>query len=425
MKDKNITMTSTEDFSLSERLMDQIIGQEQAVDVVKLAARQKRFLLIVGEPGTGKSMLGRAVAELMSLGDLQDVLAFPNDEDPFRPRVKCVPAGEGEKILERFRREGRKRQRFNQYLFHLAIAATFLLTLVQVFRTENYAYLLGGIFLGLLLVFFKNVFLKKSRQILPRVLISRKDSKKQPFVDATGLQQGGLLGDVRHDPYQSGGVETPPHQLLEAGAIHRAHGGVLFIDEMATLSLESQQNLLTAIQEKELAITGRSAASSGSMVASNPLPCDFLLILAGNEEDLEKLHPALRSRIRGFGYEICTRHLMTDNAANCRKFFQFVAQEVRRDGKIPHFSKSAVEALIEEARLRSGKKGFLCARFRELGGLLRVAGDLAVQEGQTLVQANHVQKAVPLAKSLEEQGREIKGEDLEQLMKMSPSSRYA
>ena len=34
--------------------------------------------------------------------------------------------------------------------------------------------------------------------------------------------------------------------------IHRASGGVLFIDEIATLSHKSQQELLTAMQEKIL-----------------------------------------------------------------------------------------------------------------------------------------------------------------------------
>ena len=59
---------------------------------------------------------------------------------------------------------------------------------------------------------------------------------------------GALLGDVRHDPFQSGGMETPAYDRVER-AIHRAHGGVLFIDEINLLRLEEQQALLTAMQE--------------------------------------------------------------------------------------------------------------------------------------------------------------------------------
>ena len=48
------------------------------------------------------------------------------------------------------------------------------------------------------------------------------DPKNPPFVDATATLSGALLGDVRHDPFQSGGMETPAHDRVEPGAIHRA-----------------------------------------------------------------------------------------------------------------------------------------------------------------------------------------------------------
>ncbi|MFN7182551.1 MAG: 2-oxoacid:acceptor oxidoreductase family protein, partial [Planctomycetota bacterium] len=51
-----------------------------------------------------------------------------------------------------------------------------------------------------------------------------------PFLDATGAHAGALLGDVLHDPFQSGGLGTPANQRVVAGMIHKAHNGVLFID---------------------------------------------------------------------------------------------------------------------------------------------------------------------------------------------------
>ena len=72
------------------------------------------------------------------------------------------------------------------------------------------------------------------------------------------------MGDVRHDPFQSGGLETPAHDRVEAGAIHKAHRGVLYIDEINLLRMESQQALLTAIQEGEFSISGQSERSAGA-----------------------------------------------------------------------------------------------------------------------------------------------------------------
>ena len=43
--------------------------------------------------------------------------------------------------------------------------------------------------------------------------------------------------------HNSGGLGTPPHLRIEAGAIHKANGGVLYIDEVSTLKPRSQQEL--------------------------------------------------------------------------------------------------------------------------------------------------------------------------------------
>ncbi|ADB57720.1 ATP-dependent protease LonB [Archaeoglobus profundus] len=201
----------------------------------------------------------------------------------------------------------------------------------------------------------------------------------------------------------SGGLETPAHERVEAGAIHRAHKGVLYIDEINTLTIESQQKLLTAMQEKKFPITGQSERSSGAMVRTEPVPCDFILVAAGNMDALMGMHPALRSRIEGYGYEVYMNDAMPDTPENRRKLVRFVAQEVIRDGKIPHFTREAVAEIIREARRRAGRRGHLTLRLRELGGLVRTAGDIAKSEGSDVVKLEHVLKAKQIAKTIEEQ----------------------
>lgn len=201
----------------------------------------------------------------------------------------------------------------------------------------------------------------------------------------------------------SGGLGTPPHLRVESGLIHKANKGVLFIDEVSSLSEKSQQELLTAMQEKKYAITGQSEMSSGALVRTEPAPCDFVLVAAGNHQDIQKMHPALRSRIRGYGYEVYMEDSMADTEENRAKIVQFIAQEVAKDGKIPAFSAGAVQAIIKEAKKRSGRKKRLTLRLRELGGLVRAAGDLAAEDKATEVSATHVRLAKSLAATLEQQ----------------------
>ena len=185
--------------------------------------------------------------------------------------------------------------------------------------------------------------------------------------------------------------------------IHRASGGVLFLDEIATLTQRSQQELLTAMQEKKYSITGQSENSSGAMTRTEPVPCDFVLVAAGNYHDLEKVHPALRSRIRGYGYEVYMSSDMPDTEENEKKVAQFVAQEVTKDGKIPHFSFDAVKLIVFEARRRAGRKNRLTLKLRDLGGLIRASGDLAKAKGHPLVMVEDVFEAKMSARTLEQQ----------------------
>ncbi|MEK6924474.1 MAG: ATP-dependent protease LonB [Candidatus Micrarchaeota archaeon] len=203
--------------------------------------------------------------------------------------------------------------------------------------------------------------------------------------------------------HNTGGLGTPAHLRVEAGAIHKANGGVLFVDEMATLSPRGQQELLTAMQEKKYAISGQSEMSSGALVHTEPVPCDFILVASGNAQDLRKMHPALRSRIRGYGYEVFMEENISDNAENRAKLYQFVAQEVIKDGKIPHFEAAAVEEIIAEARKRSGRKNKLTLKLRELGGLIRAAGDLAKERDHEAATIADVMDARKIALTLEQQ----------------------
>ena len=201
----------------------------------------------------------------------------------------------------------------------------------------------------------------------------------------------------------SGGLGTPAHERVVAGMIHKANKGVLFIDEIAILTVQSQQELLSALQERKFSITGQSERSAGAMVRTEPVPCDFILVAAGNLETLKHMHPALRSRIRGYGYEVQLNDTMKDTPENRFKIAFFVAQEVVKDKKIPHFSKEAVDEIIVEARKSANRKGHLTLRLRELGGLVRASGDLAKEQKADLVLRTHVIDAKKIARTLEQQ----------------------
>lgn len=419
---------TTDDIKIPEKMIDQVIGQEKAVAITKKAAVQHRNVLLIGEPGTGKTMLAQGMAELLPIADLEDVLVYKNTNDENKPTVKVVktypekpdpskplPDGQGRQIIQKEKAKNRiSVPGGRSSIIPIVMILVVVLLIVSFLNVISYV-IIAALILGVLIFGSMALFVSGFRRMgggllpgafdtgEPKLIVDNTGLTHAPFVDSTGARAGALFGDVKHDPLQSGGLGTPPHLRVESGAIHRANNGVLFIDEAADLEPKSQQELLTAMQEKKYPITGQSEMSSGALVRTEPVPCNFLLVAAGNLPDIAKMHPALRSRIRGYGYEVYMESSMPDTDANREKIVKFIAQEIKKDKKIPPFNYEACMAVIEEAKRRSGRKNRLSLILRDLGGLIRAAGDIAVENKKKVVTAADVSAAMGLAKPIESQ----------------------
>ena len=444
---KKFNFETTADVEIPKNLLERVIGQEHAVRLAKIAVKQKRNLLLVGPPGTGKSMIARAMASLLPKPK-QEISVLHNPDNPERPIVqirtrkeavmeqnieksigKIIPPEDApvfvsEKLGFRCKRCGalsspdlsvcpncgadKFRVRSTPFDDMIAVRSfqkqnrvTALLKsngnekTVIFERHGNKIRMLNERDLKLL----ETIELRKKRKVIVPL-------DRPTFVQATGASETELLGDVRHDPYGSHpGIGTPVYKRVIAGAIHEAHEGVLFIDEIATLG-ELQRYILTAMQDKQFPITGHNPTSAGASVKVSNVPCDFMFVAATNVQQIDDIISPLRSRIRGNGYEILMNVAMPINDINRNKMIQFIAQEIVKDGRIPHADKKAVDKIlsimIKYAKDVDNIDGYTL-RLRAMSGIIKLAGDLATYDDSEVIKDKHVVKAYKEAKSIEEQ----------------------
>jgi ATP-dependent Lon protease len=440
---------STRDVALPKDPLEMIIGQGGAVEAAKIASRQRRHLLLVGPPGTGKSMIAQSISHLIP-PPKQEVAVLHNFSNPERPMLDVrefkpcsgnrdegvvVPISKIPKyIAEKLgcRCEicgvlstnpqvcpscGADKQAKRISPFEDFVPESPMKTRDRIYATRKCPDGKEEI-----MVYERadgdkvRVYDQKSltriidSEVRPRKVII--PLKRETFIQATGASETELLGDVRHDPY--GGhpeVGTLPYMRVVPGAIHEAHEGVLFIDEIANLGY-LQRYILTAMQERKFPVTGRNESSTGASVRVDGIPCDFILVAALNMSDLTSLLPPLRSRITGNGYEVLLKTYMEDNEENQKKMVQFIAQEIVKDGRIPHAGSDAIQAIIHEARKRAktiDDVAALTLRLRGVSGIIKLAGDLASVEGAELIEKKHVEIAVKRGRTIEEQMNERYG----------------
>lgn len=148
-------------------------------------------------------------------------------------------------------------------------------------------------------------------------------AKDAPFIEASGTTlrwdpretTNPLLGSV-HDPiYQGSRREFADSGIPEPklGMVTRAHGGVLFIDEIGEMDALLQTKLLKVLEDKRVTFESSYYDESSANVPEyikrlfkEGAPADFILIGATTREP-EDIDPAIRSRAAAVYFEPLTQ----------------------------------------------------------------------------------------------------------------------
>ena len=465
---------STAQITIPEDPIEKVIFQDRAKKAIRKVSQNKGHMLMVGKPGTGKSMLANMFQLVLdkSLGDYlrpkDAIIAYPG-KDRHHIRIAYENPDRMDNLLEAMNQEIETAENLSDdFSLDEQIRSVrrmriglLLCTIASAVGGIFYppAFILTGITgIGTIFMYMQenNHRVQEKIQIeaqsgrknsvkhlydmLPEVLYDpRKDTELMARVSEPDSRN--MKGGFRHDPYQSGNLQTPTHKRAYLGA--HATAPIIYIDELKTLiKVGYMSDLLEVMQNKSYILEGgRNTGSGAADRSENEIRADNIIVACCNHDTLAHLQQegegAFLSRIEDRGEIIHMDSAVPENTETIRQVAQYVKQEIKQLGqefaetwgkiearegragirqrcenifgrKLPEafdlrereFSRAAVLEIIKEMRCRSSDRK-LSGILRPLNGIIKTAIIEAIIADAPIVESIHVRSALKEHQSLE------------------------
>ncbi len=373
----------TSQIEVPEDPIERVIFQDKGKSAIRNIAQNKGHILMVGRPGTGKSLLANMFNIVIekSMGDYirptESIIAYPG-KDKNHIRVAYEKPEKIDDLVTNLNMEiENAKNSVDEFSLSDQISsvrkvrngllwATVISVVAGVFF-KPLLFITGLTGIGAIFMYLQENNHKVQEKVqrdsqagnrnavkhlsdmVPEILYDpRKDIDIMSRISEPDARN--MKGGFRHDPYQSGNLHTPTHKRAYVGA--HAKSPIIYIDELKTLvKVGYMSDLLEIMQNKEYVLEGgRNTGSGAADRAENSLRADNIIIACCNHDTLSYLQDegdgAFLSRIEDKGEIIQMESAVPETPENIRAVAQYIKQEIISLGK--DFKKTWGEVLEKE-----------------------------------------------------------------------------
>jgi lon-related putative ATP-dependent protease len=227
------------------------------------------------------------------------------------------------------------------------------------------------------------------------VLVNNKDAKGAPCVFESNPTYFNLFGRMEYK-FQYG-VATTDFSMIKAGALHRANGGYLVINAIDLLrNIFSYETLKRALRNRELKIEDvweQYRLMSTATLRPEAIPLNVKVVLIGNPYLYYLLYSLDEEYRELFKVKADFDSRMDRTPETVQKYASFVASTCKQSKFLP-FDRSGVSKIVEYGSRLAEHQDKLSSRFSEIADVIKEANYWAKKAGSTIVQNEHVVKAL-------------------------------
>ncbi|MBW1780330.1 MAG: ATP-binding protein [Deltaproteobacteria bacterium] len=373
----------TSQISVPDDPIEKVVFQTRAKDAVRKIAQNKGHVLMVGRPGTGKSMIANMFNEVLdkSMGDYlrprHSIIAYPG-KDSNHIRIAYENPRHIDEHISKIHasieaaRESIGEFSLSEQIHSVRSVKWGLLALACASAVAGLffppAFILTGLAgIGAIFMYMQENNHRAQEKIQRENLIGKRNEMKHvqdrvpevlydPTKDKDLMARisepsaRNMKGGFRHDPYQSGNLHTPAHKRAFLGA--HAKAPIIYIDELKTLIKTGyMSDLLEIMQNKKFVLEGGRSTGSGSADRSeDSLRADNIIIACCNHDTLTYLKEegdgAFLSRIEDRGEVIQMESAVPETAENIAQVATYIKQETLNLGR--EFERAWGEILKKE-----------------------------------------------------------------------------